>query len=255
MAESFRDALFEAFAPDEIVSVFLKGSSRKHWDSPIDYVPEFSDVDIHVRFRDEPAPGHHYVSLDVSLRIQEALERGFRCRVPDPIHVPRVQFIPVNVLERDPLYVASPGSTVETLFGREYESAYIGEDAGRSRSRQLLLDQRPFLTDLGDHVADKPEHHLWDVLRQLPWRVGPAGPRVLELLDTPHVEAWSCNRSRVVRLLEERGQTALARHYTAFYLGAWNYFLSGRKDSGAGREVVRAAAGVLGEAIHVAEQS
>lgn len=255
MAASFLAALLAAFAQGEIVSVFLKGSSRKPWNSPIDYVPEFSDVDIHVRFRDEPPPDQQYVSLEAGLRIQEATEREYHRCIPRPVHVPRLQFIPVNILERQAFYTPSPASTIETLYGRRYESAEVDEGASRESSRQLLLEQRDFLRELGEHVADKQGRHLWDLLRLLPWRVAPAGPRVLELLGTPYVEAWSGNRSTVVRRLEEWGQAELAAHYTAFYLRAWDYVRSRRVDSAAGRDVIRAGAGVLAEGVRIAESA
>jgi hypothetical protein len=34
---------------DAIAGLWFKGSAQKRWDSPLDYVPEISDVDIHVR--------------------------------------------------------------------------------------------------------------------------------------------------------------------------------------------------------------
>lgn len=254
MTQSFVDALFDVFEPDQVVSVFWKGSSRKPWDSPIDYVPEFSDVDIHVRFYEPPAPGGNYLSLDTGLRIQEALESGFQRRVSDPVHIPRVQYIPANVLDQEDLFVPSPAAAVETLYGREYQAGTIDEAASRASACALLEQYRPVLTDLPEQVADKPGSHLWSALRLLTWRVSPAGPRALEVLGVPYEEAWSANRTAVVDRLEELGLQDFADAYTNFYLRGWDYFQS-RGDSAYGRDAVRAAATVLTEALRVAQES
>lgn len=253
MAQSFVDALFVVAAPDEIVSIFLKGSSWKQWDSPIDYVPEISDIDIHVLFWDEPNPGRYYVSTEAGLRMQEALESGYRRRVPNPLHIPRVQFIPANILEREPLYVPSPTSTVDVLYGRPYQPSPVDVAASRAAARQLILQYRPFVMELGEHVADKPGPHVWDLLRQLTWRVAPAGPRALEVMGMPYEEAWAINRTTVVRHLEQRGRDDLATPYAAFYLHGWSYILSGRTDTGSARAMVSAAQAVFLAALRVAE--
>lgn len=252
MTDAFLDALFEVFPAEDISRVTAKGSSRKPWDSPIDYVPELSDVDIHVRFKAPPDPETYYVSLDDGLRMQESIERGYSRRVPKPIHVPRLQFIPVNILEQKLLYIPSPPSTVDVLYGPA-DSAEVDEQASRSASRSHLLEYQPYLAALGEHVSEKSTRYLWDVLRQLTWRVGPAAPRALEVLGVPYNQAWGCNRSTLVKLLEEVGQVELARAYTSFYLHEWTFFLSGYKDGAAGRAIVRSAAQVLRLAIEVGE--
>ena len=50
MAESIVEALLDEIPPEEIRGIYLMGSGQKEWDSPIDYVPEISDVDIHIQF-------------------------------------------------------------------------------------------------------------------------------------------------------------------------------------------------------------
>jgi hypothetical protein len=254
MADAFVNALFEVLARDDVRSITAKGSSRKPWDSPIDYVPEFSDVDIHVLFTAPPDPDRYYLSLEQGLRMQESLEQGYSRRVPNPIHIPRLQFIPVNVMEREPLFVPSPASTVHVLYGEPYLPPEIDEEQSRSAARSLLLDYRPFLISLGEHVSEKSTHYLWDLLRQLTWRVAPAGPRALEVIGLPHEKAWGGNRSTVVRLLVDAGQDDLAEAYTSFYLSEWDFFLSRYTDGAAGRAIVRSGARVLALARSVAEE-
>ena len=47
MADSFVEVLLDDIPSQEIRGIYLKGSAQKEWDSPVDYVPEISDVDIH----------------------------------------------------------------------------------------------------------------------------------------------------------------------------------------------------------------
>ncbi len=255
MADAFLAALFEVYTPDEVTRVTVKGSSRKPWDSPIDYVPTFSDVDIHVRYAAPPDPDRPYVSLEQGLRMQEAVEDGYHRRVPAPLHVPRLQFLPVNVLETQPLYVPSPPSTVHVLYGTPPDVAEIDPETSRSAARSLLLDYRPYLRLLGEHVSEKSTPYLWDVLRQLTWRVAPAVPRALEVMGLPYEDAWGINRSTAVRRLEVAGKDELAHAYTSFYLHEWAFYLSGYSDAAAGRAIVASAARVLALAVAIAESA
>jgi len=53
MAEAFTEVLLEEIPDPDIVGIYCKGSVLKDWDSPLDYVPELSDVDIHILFHDD----------------------------------------------------------------------------------------------------------------------------------------------------------------------------------------------------------
>lgn len=47
MVTALADALVDRFG-DRISHIWVKGSAQKRWDGPVDYVPELSDVDIHL---------------------------------------------------------------------------------------------------------------------------------------------------------------------------------------------------------------
>lgn len=53
MVESYVRTLLDAVPNDHTRVIYLKGSSKKRWDAPIDYVPEASDIDIHLWFHDD----------------------------------------------------------------------------------------------------------------------------------------------------------------------------------------------------------
>lgn len=50
MPESFVETLLEKIPNDQIRALYLEGPAKKHWGTPIDYVPEASDLDMHLWF-------------------------------------------------------------------------------------------------------------------------------------------------------------------------------------------------------------
>jgi hypothetical protein len=252
IAEVFVDALFAFVGRDGLQGIYLKGSSQKVWDSPIDYVPEMSDVDIHVLFTDD---GREIgMSLETGLTISAALEEGYRRRIPDPIHVPRVQMVVANTLHSDPDFGPSPQHTVRTLWGKPYPTDPIDPERSRSQARKLMLEHEEHLGRMGERVSDRTGRHLWEILRPMGWRVSPTGPRVLELRGVPYVDAWGVNRTAIVRSLQGVGEGDLADDYSAFYLHTWQYVLSGHEDGEAGRRAIEASVRVLRRGIAVARE-
>ena len=53
MLDSFVEALLEIIPKKDIAGIYFKGSAIKEWASPLDYVPEISDIDIHLLFSDD----------------------------------------------------------------------------------------------------------------------------------------------------------------------------------------------------------
>jgi hypothetical protein len=79
------------------------------------------------------------------------------------------------------------------------------------------------------------------------WRLSPIAPRVLEVLGVPYEEAWSLNRTALVRTLEERGLDDLAQAYANYYLAGWEAFLAGLegREAGSALPVLRAGIRVI----------
>ena len=96
LAACVRDQLLALIPADEIRGLYLKGSSVKAWESPLDYVPEVSDVDIHVWFRDDNSWRRHLDTVPQALEIQAGVEACFKDRIARPIHHPRLQLIVLN---------------------------------------------------------------------------------------------------------------------------------------------------------------
>ena len=126
-----------ADSADEIRGLYLKGSSVKAWESPLDYVPEVSDVDIHVWFRDDNSWRRHLDTVPQALKIQAGVEACFKDRIARPIHHPRLQLIVLNALITGlEGFVHAPRSTVTVLHGEAYPKAdYSDPDTSGATTR------------------------------------------------------------------------------------------------------------------------
>ncbi len=90
-------SIFERHFGDVIEYAYAKGSCVKDWESPIDYVPVLSDVDIHVKLWEgrslfEGIEQPFKLGLDVSAEYEEEFLRID----PEPLHVPRTQIVILN---------------------------------------------------------------------------------------------------------------------------------------------------------------
>jgi hypothetical protein len=190
-----------------------------------------------------------------ALDIQARAEWRFLEMVPRPCHFPLPQLLVLNRLLQNVDYVPSPKKSVVVLYGRDFEEPDYGDgSAVRETDRRRLLEPETVLQGLPHQAVDRPSRYLWHLLRLLSWRVAPTGPRVLDLLGVPPERAWSINRTSIVGLLQEVGETELARDYVAYYLSAWDYVLSGQEDGDAGRASVAAGVRVLERGIEIARQ-
>ena len=245
MVASIAEALLRRIPASQIAGIYFKGSAQRRWDSLLDYVPEISDVDVHVLFRDDESVARRLGTVEEALAIQSHIEAAYRAKVASPLHTPRPQLTILNHLLRDPEYSPSPRETVTTLHGDDYPEATYDEHRERELACARMLSHCEALKTLPLRVVDRPGSLLLTVVRDLTWRVSPSGPRVLSVLGMPAAQAWSLNRTEVVAALEEQREGDLATSYRDFYLSAWAYFLSRYADSAAARSTVRAGAEVL----------
>ncbi len=256
LAECVRDQLLALIPEDEIRGMYLTGSTVKPWDSPLDYVPEVSDVDIHVSFRDDGAWRQHLDTVPRALEVQAAIEACFEKRCPRALHRPRPQLLVMNKLiaEREGFGYA-PLSTVVALHGEAYpKDDYSDPDTIRRHNAADLVERAEFVQRVPLLAIDRLWTHARDLLSQLTWRISPVGPLALHLsgLDTQHV--WTLNRTRVTAALRDLALHDLADAYSAFYLSGWDYFLSGFTNSSACRTAVLAGTQVLTQGANLGRQ-
>jgi len=253
MVQAIVEALLQEVPESEIAGIYLKGSAKKEWDSPLDYVPELSDVDVHVLFRDESVLSARVGTVEQALRLQGAMEAKYRCRQPDPVHVPRPQIIVLNRLMADEDFVPSPPETIEVLHGKPYPKLDLSNpDRIRSIDCKRLLEEEQHIAAWPLRIIDKPCRYLWEGLRGLVWQVSPIGPRVAHLLGAITEEAWSGNRTHIIRRLQALGENELADDYVRFYLAGWGYFLSGYADTEAGRLAFLSGVNVIRRGVQIA---
>ena len=254
MAEAFTEVLLEEIPETEIKGIYCKGSVLKEWVSPLDYVPELSDVDIHLLFYDDASVEKHLGSIEQALHVQSQVEERYFSKTLHPLHVPRPQLTMLNELLHNDRYVHPPKEVVSVLYGKDApEPDYSNPDRIRTSDCLKLLGNEEFLQRLPLQTVDRPVGYIKETLRSISWRVSPAGPRVLHILGQPTEEAWSINRTSAVSLLEEMGQEHLARNYADYYIHAWEYYLSGYTDGNAGRASVFAGAKVLNGGMAIAK--
>lgn len=256
MADSFAEVLLEAIAEPEIAGIYLKGSAQKDWDSPIDYVPELSDVDIHLLFADDALVEKHLGTSEQAMRIQAEVEKRYFRKLVDPVHVARPQLIVLNQLVKQEDYLGSPRSTVKVLYGPEPpEPDYSDIARVRDIAYRQLIELEDYLRIFPLHVVDKPGRYLWQSLRQMVWRVSPVGPKVLVLLGLAAERAWGMNRTAAVSELKTLGEERLAEDYADFYVSGWKYFLSDYADHDAARSALASAVRAMERGVEIARSS
>jgi hypothetical protein len=240
MAHAFVEAI-QGEIGDGLAGAYLKGSVVKSWDSIIDYAPEVSDVDLHIRIRDA-AHREHLARPDVAFAISGNAMRLFSSRMPEPMHFPRPQVKPLDELVGIDGYLESPEGTVETLHGEAYpiapRAAY--DDAAKGDAVLFQEDARFVAEDLPGLILDRPGRYLWALIPRVSWRVSPAGPRLLTALGIHPWDAWTANRTDVVRALVGGGHEDLADAYASFYLAAWDGYRSGFADGEPAARALRA---------------
>lgn len=253
MSDAIVETLLDNIPNDEIRAVYLKGSAKKRWDTPIDYVPEASDLDVHVWFHDDELESSLFSDLDQAFKVQRDIGERYQRKCPQSIHTPRPQIMILNTLLRRPGYMHSPPDSARVLFGEDYPAAdYSGADGiERYKCHDLLafadiLDRYPY------QVFDRPDKYLAELLRDLSYRVSPVGPITLHLAGLDPMTAWSMNRTHVTRALEDIGERDLAETYVGYFLARWRWFLSGAADLDSVRGSVRTALNVLKRAESVA---
>jgi len=156
MAMAYLNVLVAESPKGSIAGVYLKGLSQRLWETEIDYVPELSDVDIHVRLApDAPAVIH---SFPFALQLGQSALAHFQRQFPSRSHTPRPQLLFLDHLEKLPGYLASPAGNVQTLLGEDYRGGTIAEyaDCAPSDAQRFSSDAHFVIDELAGKVIDRP---------------------------------------------------------------------------------------------------
>ncbi len=252
--DAYMEVLFETIPRLDIAGIYFKGSGYKEWETPLDYVPEISDVDIHLLLSDDQSVERYLGTTEQAIEIQKKVEKRYLEKVAEPYHFPRPQLMILNLLLRERDFVSSPKRTISVLFGKEYP---VSDCSNHERIVNIdcshLLDEEEFILKFPLHIIDKPSRYLWQSLRNLVWHISPIGSRVLSIKGMPYEKAWSMNRTRIIAHLKEIGEQRLAQDYTQFYLDCWEYFLSRYRDTDVGRNAIMAGIKALKRGVELAK--
>lgn len=230
-------AISTRLPPASLRGLYFKGSASKPWQEPSDYVPELSDLDLHLWLRDgvDPAP---LTALPAALDFAREVGAAYAAACPDPAHWPRLQIKFLNEMLAQPGFQASHAVN---LHGEPYP----GEPPSRAQDRRALLEQAGAALTLGPSLFDKVGPHQFTALRALSWRVSPTASRLLHVLGGSPELAWASPRSLLVRALGELGQGEFAGLYRAYYRRAWDGFQSRWQDAAALQESIELGFEVL----------
>lgn len=232
--------VLEEMLGSKIAYVYAKGSAIKPWNSPIDYVPGLSDLDIHIMLKEGASmfplgDDAFFGAMQIPLRFEELfLDRG-----KGYLHVPRAQLILLNDLVKDPpLYVPPRSRDVLAMIGYFLELDQFSPESIREIDYKNILELESFLESLPMSLVDRIGLDWWVLIRRMCWRVSPTPVRLLtQILDDPQ-EVWSWNRTRVCKELEVQGLSQISMDYKAYYMAGWRLFLSEFQDSEAFRDTV-----------------
>jgi hypothetical protein len=228
---------------DRIDYAVLKGSGIKAWESPVDYVPMISDIDIHIGKREgmplfpETRGGFLY-----SLETTRLYEERFMEMRPDHLHIPRPQVVVIKEARGE--WLPERPEEVKPLFGEVPLKPEESAEHLRARDMDELAELGPLLARLPEQVIDRIDLEYYRVLRMLCYVVSPTPIRVLsQFTDPKHV--WTLNRTNVLRLLERDGLQGIAEPYREYYLTGWKAFTESFRDNETMRQLITHAYNVL----------
>ena len=237
--EIWKNLLINEFN-ENIKYVYAKGSAVKPWDSPLDYVPILSDLDIHIKlsnkyeiFQNVPDP------IAKSLGISENYEYNFKKLYPNSLHLPRTQLVTINHLESLPDYVPPRLSDIRIVYGEPLFPITPQPSRVREIDYNHLIKIKEILENLPMSLIDRSGLDYWVLIRKINWLVSPTPIRLLtQIIDIPPLEIWSWNRTKIISELENNGFEKLIQNYKEFYLKGWEAFLTRHQKNQTLRQII-----------------
>ena len=225
---------------ENVEFIYAKGSAIKPWDSPLDYVPILSDVDIHIKLVDEFKIFQNGLdSITKSLEISGSYEGHFKEKYPKSLHLPRIQLVTINHLKTLPEYVPPRLNDVRIVYGEPYISTILKPSRIREIDYNHLIEIKETLNNLPMSLIDRSGLDNWVLIRRINWQVSPTPIRLLtQIIDTAPLEIWSWNRTKIVAELKDQGFEELIQNYKQFYLKGWEAFLAQHQNNQTLREII-----------------
>ena len=220
---------------------YAKGSALKKWESPIDYVPTLSDIDIHIMLDDDDLLfSGTSESFDEAMHISKRYEAEFIRLQPEHLHIPRSQIMTINKLTAVVNYVPPRAQDIHVLIGKIPEPEFLTDDEIREIDKQNLMDYHKFIQALPRRIFDRTGLDYWTIVREMTWRVSPCPVRLLTQITDGPLDVWSWNRTKITNELHSHGYNEIEKYYRDFYVNGWNLFLSTFTSSEAYRNCISA---------------
>ena len=240
--EVWRQLIHERLS-DRIDYAILKGSGIKEWESPVDYVPVISDIDIHVGTKEGmPLFPKNRDGFLYSLETTRLYEEMFKEKRPDHLHIPRPQIMVVE--ENRGEWLPESLGEVKPLYGEVPLKPEESLESLRARDLDELAGLTPLLDRLPEYVIERIDLEYYRVLRMLCYVVSPTPVRVLSQSTDPK-HAWKLNRTNLLRMLEHNGLNDIAEPYREYYHTGWKAFTEGFRGNDTMRRLITHAYDVL----------
>jgi len=239
---------------DKIEYAYVKGSSTKDWESPIDYVPELSDVDIHIMPREGCSLITALRPFEEALKISREYEEEFLRQNPAHLHVPRSQIVNLNPHLADPGFMLTSVPEENMLVGKRPQWKTLTAAELRRVDLNKLTDLRDTLSRLPESAMDRIGIDYVVLIRRLNYEVSPTPVRLLSQIEGDPHGVWEWNRTMIHRSLRSHGFDDVAESYREYYLTGWEVFRTGFRDNNLMRRLLGKAFDTLQATIsHVEE--
>lgn len=231
--------LLNSFFQDDLEYVYVKGSAMKPWKSMIDYVPQISDVDIHVKLKDSNSELLKHPSLEIALQFGHTYQKLFKKeneqRKRKYSHLPRIQLVVINKLKLSKENFVYPRlQDVHVLVGNPIFPTELSFDFVRKSDNEELLQIPKVIAKANNDLVDRSDSfEYYIVLRRINFVISPSPVRLLTqlLIDENPYDIWVFNRSTIKEKLESLSLNELASTYERYYLAGWKLFTSKFMDT------------------------
>ena len=233
----WKNILLESYS-EEIEYIYVKGSALKNWDSNIDYVPQISDIDIHIKVKNEEKSNLLHQTIDSSgkfgLEYRKRFENFIRNSNSKSFHLPRIQIVFINKISSSFPFVYSRLQDVQLLFGNPHFPSEISYEKFRQIDLSALINLKSTLDMVPIDLLDRSDpFEYYTLLRRITYIVSPAPVRLLTQLlknENPY-DIWKWNRTKIVQELKTLSLFHIAKFYEVYYLKAWDLYKNDFKNA------------------------
>jgi len=228
---AFMNVLFQNVPKKDVDTIYFKGSASKKWESVIDYVPNVSDVDLHVRLRSYSSY-NKLLCIENSLKFVKSVEKEFFKLNPKHYHMPRLEMNIYSFVKDKLDYLPTPKTSVKIIYGTTpYD--YILPDRKKllKRAREQIFGTEKFLNKLPMRTMDKDSSSLLGYIKDMCRQITNVVPNTLTILGLSYDDSWKDNRTTIYNHLLRLGKKALAKNFADFYYYAWQYELTYDADN------------------------